>query len=335
MAFSPACRQYARALSHTSPRRAWWASRSTGSATRLSGAGFEGLDDPRVQGAPPLLEETAVGHFLREGVLEGVLALGKELGLVQELGAPGGGRGYAAALPRAARRWPAAGRRRRPCRSPRPLARALPLRSASGPCGPPAPPGWCSGPPGPSRPSRAPAPCEPALPERRDCPPLWPAAAVPEPAPRAAAPAHAAPPAGWRPVPAVEGDLRHIGPVSPRAGDSPAGGREHQERRPTSRRLATASNASEVGSIQCRFPQPGRGAAADCWRGEQPNNVSNVRALAALSTEVGETVASLRARPGGRGDKATLSHRDRGPPAAGRSHLGGSASGRSSSAMPQ
>ena len=30
----PACRQYARALSHTSPRRAWWARRSTCSATR-------------------------------------------------------------------------------------------------------------------------------------------------------------------------------------------------------------------------------------------------------------------------------------------------------------
>ena len=43
----------------------------------LSGEGFEGLDDPRVQGAPPLLEETAVGHLVGEGVLEGVCALGK------------------------------------------------------------------------------------------------------------------------------------------------------------------------------------------------------------------------------------------------------------------
>ena len=52
----------------------------------LPGQGFEDLDDPRVQGAPPLLEETAVGHFVGEGVLEGILALGKEPGLVQELG---------------------------------------------------------------------------------------------------------------------------------------------------------------------------------------------------------------------------------------------------------
>ena len=34
MAFSPACRQYARALSHTSPRTAWCARRSTCSARR-------------------------------------------------------------------------------------------------------------------------------------------------------------------------------------------------------------------------------------------------------------------------------------------------------------
>ena len=47
---------------------------------------LEGLDDPGVQHPPPLLEEPAVGHLVREGVLEGVLALGKEARLVEELG---------------------------------------------------------------------------------------------------------------------------------------------------------------------------------------------------------------------------------------------------------
>ena len=51
----------------------------------LPGQGFQGPDNPRVQGAPPLLEETAVGHFVGEGVLEGTLACGKKPGLVQEL----------------------------------------------------------------------------------------------------------------------------------------------------------------------------------------------------------------------------------------------------------
>ena len=35
---------------------------------------------------PPLLEEAAVGDLVGEGVLEGVLALGKEARLVEKLG---------------------------------------------------------------------------------------------------------------------------------------------------------------------------------------------------------------------------------------------------------
>src|SRR4029450_9348352 len=35
---------------------------------------------------PPLLEETAVGHFLSEGVFKGVDQLGEQTRLVQELG---------------------------------------------------------------------------------------------------------------------------------------------------------------------------------------------------------------------------------------------------------
>jgi len=52
----------------------------------VPGERFEALDDPRVQDPPSLREETAIGHFLGEGVLEGLLALRKEPCLVQEFG---------------------------------------------------------------------------------------------------------------------------------------------------------------------------------------------------------------------------------------------------------
>jgi hypothetical protein len=39
---------------------------------------FKGLDDAGMQHTPPLLEQTAIGHLMGEGVLEGVLALGEE-----------------------------------------------------------------------------------------------------------------------------------------------------------------------------------------------------------------------------------------------------------------
>ena len=50
------------------------------------GRAFEGLHDLRVQGPPPLVQQTAVGHLLGEGVLEGVGRLGEEVGLIEELG---------------------------------------------------------------------------------------------------------------------------------------------------------------------------------------------------------------------------------------------------------
>src|SRR5262245_49700054 len=43
------------------------------------------LDDAGMQHPPPLLEQTAVGHLVRQGMLEGVLALRKEARLVEEL----------------------------------------------------------------------------------------------------------------------------------------------------------------------------------------------------------------------------------------------------------
>ena len=84
-ALAPACRQYATALSQSSPRKACWASRSTCSASR-SAEPFDGVDNPGVQGSPPLLEQAAVGHLVGQGVLEGVCELREEAGFVEELG---------------------------------------------------------------------------------------------------------------------------------------------------------------------------------------------------------------------------------------------------------
>ena len=44
------------------------------------------VDDPGVKIAPTVLQEAAVGDIVREGMLEGVLEVGKEARLVQELG---------------------------------------------------------------------------------------------------------------------------------------------------------------------------------------------------------------------------------------------------------
>ena len=47
---------------------------------------LEGLHDPAVQLPTPVLEEAAVRHLMRQRVLERVLEIGEEMGLVQELG---------------------------------------------------------------------------------------------------------------------------------------------------------------------------------------------------------------------------------------------------------
>ena len=47
---------------------------------------LQGRDNAGVQPAPSLLQEAAVGHLLGEGVLEGILDLGEEACLVEELG---------------------------------------------------------------------------------------------------------------------------------------------------------------------------------------------------------------------------------------------------------
>ena len=46
---------------------------------------LEGLDQARMQHPPPLQQEAAVGHLVRQGMLEGVFLLGEQAGLIQEL----------------------------------------------------------------------------------------------------------------------------------------------------------------------------------------------------------------------------------------------------------
>ena len=48
--------------------------------------GLQGLDDAGMESAPPLLEQRLIGHLLSEDVLEGVLVLGEEARLIEELG---------------------------------------------------------------------------------------------------------------------------------------------------------------------------------------------------------------------------------------------------------
>ena len=47
---------------------------------------LDDLNEPGVQGPPPLLHEAPIGDLMRQGVLEGVFRLGKEARLVEELG---------------------------------------------------------------------------------------------------------------------------------------------------------------------------------------------------------------------------------------------------------
>jgi hypothetical protein len=47
---------------------------------------FTGCNNAGVQGTAPLQQETAVGHLVGEGVLEGVLEVREKPGLVEKLG---------------------------------------------------------------------------------------------------------------------------------------------------------------------------------------------------------------------------------------------------------
>ncbi len=47
--------------------------------------GLDGLNDARVQGPASLLEEAPIGHFLGQGMLEGIFQLRGEARLIEEL----------------------------------------------------------------------------------------------------------------------------------------------------------------------------------------------------------------------------------------------------------
>ena len=126
--------------SHTSPR-----TRMVGEPLDVLGqaVGVQRLDrlhDPRVQRAPPLLEQAAVGDLVGERVLERVLQVREQARLVQELRRLQPRQALAQRRPRAARRSPAAAGRARPCRSPRPPGAAACPRARAGRCARPAPP---------------------------------------------------------------------------------------------------------------------------------------------------------------------------------------------------
>src|SRR5262245_38257978 len=50
------------------------------------GERFKRRDDAGMERASPLLEQTAVGHFVRQGMLEGVGMFWEETGFIQKLG---------------------------------------------------------------------------------------------------------------------------------------------------------------------------------------------------------------------------------------------------------
>ncbi len=85
----------------------------------VRGERLQGLDNAGVQHPPPLLQQTAVGHLVRQGVLEGVFVLGEQARLVEELGRLEVRQAAMQRRPRAARQWPAAAARAPPCQSPR------------------------------------------------------------------------------------------------------------------------------------------------------------------------------------------------------------------------
>ena len=74
------------------------------------------VDDPRVKRAAALLEQAAVGDLVGEGVLEGVLEIGEEARLVEELGRLQAGEPWRSVLVRYLGDRLEQGRAARPCR---------------------------------------------------------------------------------------------------------------------------------------------------------------------------------------------------------------------------
>ena len=51
----------------------------------VPGEPLEGLDSASMQRSSPLVQQAAVGHLVRQGMLKGVFRLGEKTRLVQEL----------------------------------------------------------------------------------------------------------------------------------------------------------------------------------------------------------------------------------------------------------
>jgi hypothetical protein len=62
-----------------------WASPRSPLRCPLGCERLEGLNKARVQPPPPLQQEAAIGHFVRQGVLESVVLLGEQTRLIQKL----------------------------------------------------------------------------------------------------------------------------------------------------------------------------------------------------------------------------------------------------------
>ena len=100
------------------------------------------LDDPRVEAAPALLEQAAVGHLVGQGVLEGVLELRERGASRRGTRRPGGARAPVGAARRAssAMAWSSANGHVL-ADDGGGLEQPLLLRAAAGRCAPPGPPG--------------------------------------------------------------------------------------------------------------------------------------------------------------------------------------------------
>ncbi len=140
---------------------------------------LQGLDNTRMQEAPPLQQEAAVGHLVREGMLEGIDPLGDKARLVEELGRLQVGEAAVQYRLRQLGNALLTAARAPRCQAPPPCAAGVWPPGGGGRCVRPAPPGWSRA-QGCRRPGRpAPARRAPTLPETTDSPPPGPAPAAP------------------------------------------------------------------------------------------------------------------------------------------------------------
>ena len=73
-------------MSQTSPRTAWTGQTLDVVYQAVTRERFQRFHNARMQRPSPLLRQTAVRHFVRQRMLEGIGVLREEVGLIQELG---------------------------------------------------------------------------------------------------------------------------------------------------------------------------------------------------------------------------------------------------------